>query len=104
MIEGGFGFHRFWWNLVQYIEDLDVSSLKGKVGPRYGETGCRGAKKAKVADEIKVAYSGAHWAAIREFFLGEGSDLLVVSSFAGRGRNPQWNGGVDPMNVPESSR
>jgi len=46
MTEGGFGFHGFWTNLVKFIKDLDIYSLKRKVDPRYGDEGRRKAKQA----------------------------------------------------------
>lgn len=52
MIEGGFGFHGVWTNLIKFIRDLDVSSLRRKVGVGYGEESWREAK-------------GASWAAFR---------------------------------------
>ncbi len=32
MIEGGFGFHRIWMNLVDYIQKLDVDEIKKNAG------------------------------------------------------------------------
>lgn len=31
MINGGFGFHPLWQNLIRYIEELDVSAIKAQV-------------------------------------------------------------------------
>ena len=31
MINGGYGFHPMWQNLLRYIEQLDVKSIKDKV-------------------------------------------------------------------------
>jgi protein tyrosine/serine phosphatase len=31
MINGGFGFHPMWQNLLRYIEELDVNAIKAKV-------------------------------------------------------------------------
>ena len=33
MINGGFGFHRVWVNLIKFIEDLDVESLREELRP-----------------------------------------------------------------------
>jgi len=32
MVEGGFGYHKIWKELVEYIEELDVDGLKEKAG------------------------------------------------------------------------
>ncbi|MCC6523384.1 MAG: protein-tyrosine-phosphatase, partial [Polyangiaceae bacterium] len=32
MVEGGFGFHAVWQNLVEYVRDLDVASLARAAG------------------------------------------------------------------------
>lgn len=32
MVEGGFGFHMLWRNLVEYIEKIDIDALRGKAG------------------------------------------------------------------------
>lgn len=34
MINGGFGFHPMWQNLLRYIEDLDVDAIKAEVAKR----------------------------------------------------------------------
>lgn len=31
MINGGFGFHPIWQNLIRYIEELDVNAIKAEV-------------------------------------------------------------------------
>jgi hypothetical protein len=31
MINGGFGFHPMWQNLLRYIEELDVDAIKAEV-------------------------------------------------------------------------
>jgi protein tyrosine phosphatase (PTP) superfamily phosphohydrolase (DUF442 family) len=57
MTEGGFGFHRFWVNLVQFVKDLDVSSLKRKIGSRPGDEGWQPTQQAQVADHARRAGS-----------------------------------------------
>jgi hypothetical protein len=31
MVDGGFGFHPMWQNLIRYIEKLDVNAIKAQV-------------------------------------------------------------------------
>jgi protein tyrosine phosphatase (PTP) superfamily phosphohydrolase (DUF442 family) len=43
MVEGGFGFHRVWGNLIAWVEKLDIESIKAEAGlepPGTGAT-CR---------------------------------------------------------------
>jgi protein tyrosine phosphatase (PTP) superfamily phosphohydrolase (DUF442 family) len=40
MVEGGFGFHAVWGNLLDWVRQLDVEEIRREAGVGQGETGC----------------------------------------------------------------
>ncbi len=62
MVEGGFGFHMMWKNLVEYIENIDIEALRGKASPKHTSPSTR-VQQGKMAP-ANVEYRGARRARV----------------------------------------